>query len=215
MMRRSLLVLLVLSCTLCAQQIPEIRYRAVPDFLHLPPDLYFGEVAGVAVNSKGHIFVFSRGNTTGPAYGASAAQLLEFDADGRFLREIGHNLYAWSYAHTVKVDAQDNIWVTDKSPDVVVKFNPEGRVSMVFGRKQEASDERTGPLKEVKPPLPPEDGLFRQVTDVAWDSAATPTSATDTSTQESRRSTKMVTGSSLGENPATIRVSSILRTALP
>ena len=65
MMRRSLLVLLVLSCTLCAQQIPEIRYRAVPDFLHLPPDLYFGEVAGVAVNSKGHIFVFSRGNTNG------------------------------------------------------------------------------------------------------------------------------------------------------
>jgi sugar lactone lactonase YvrE len=171
MMRRSLLVLLVLSCTLCAQQIPEIRYRAVPDFLHLPPDLYFGEVAGVAVNSKGHIFVFSRGNTTGPAYGASAAQLLEFDADGRFLREIDHNLYAWSYAHTVKVDAQDNIWVTDKGSDVVVKFNPEGRVSMVFGRKQEASDERTGPLKEVKPPLPPEDGLFRQVTDVAWDSA--------------------------------------------
>jgi hypothetical protein len=42
---------------------------------------------------------------------------------------------------------------------------------MVFGRKQEASDDGTGPLKEAQPPLPPEDGLFRQVTDVAWDSA--------------------------------------------
>jgi hypothetical protein len=40
---------------------------------------------------------------------------------------------------------------------------------MVFGRKQEASDEETGPLKHPKPPLPPEDGRFRQVTDVAWD----------------------------------------------
>jgi hypothetical protein len=78
-------------------------------FLHLPSDLYFGEVTGVAVNSKGHIFVFSRGDTTGPAYGAAAAQLLEFGSDGRFLREIGHNLYAWSYAHTVKIDPQDNI----------------------------------------------------------------------------------------------------------
>ena len=44
----------------------EIRHRSVPEFLKLPPDLYFGEVAGVAVNSKGHVFVFSRGNTTGP-----------------------------------------------------------------------------------------------------------------------------------------------------
>jgi len=80
-------------------------------------------------------------------------------------------LYAWSYAHTVKIDPQDNIWVTDKGSDVVVKFNPQGRISMVFGRKQEASDDGTGPLKEPNPPLPPEDGLFRQVTDVAWDSA--------------------------------------------
>ena len=123
------------------------------------------------MNSKGHIFVFSRGNTTGPAYGAASAQLLEFGSDGKFLREIGHNLYAWSYAHTVKIDPQDNIWVTDKGSDVIVRFTPEGRVSMVFGRRQEASDDGTGPLKEVKPPLPPEDGLFRQVTDVAWDSA--------------------------------------------
>src|SRR5215831_1848045 len=162
-MKWSVLVLLIAVCSIRAQQtpVPEIHYRSVPDFLHLPDDLYFGEVAGVAVNSKGHIFVFSRGNTTGPAYGAAAAQLLEFSADGKFLREIGHNLYAWSYAHTVKIDPLDNIWVTDKGSDVVVKFTPEGRVSMVFGRKQEASDDGTGPLKEVHPPLPPEDGLFR------------------------------------------------------
>ena len=40
---------------------------------------------------------------------------------------------------------------------------------MVFGRKQEASDEGTEPLKHPKPPLPPVDGMFRQVTDVTWD----------------------------------------------
>jgi DNA-binding beta-propeller fold protein YncE len=168
-----LFVWLVAVGSLRAQDAPvaEIRYHSVPDFLKLPADLYLGEVAGVAVNSKGHIFIFSRGNTSGPAYGASAAQLLEFGADGSFVREIGHNLYAWSYAHTVKVDAEDNIWVTDKGSDMVIKFNPEGRVAMVFGRKQEASDDGTGPLKEPEPPLPPEDGLFRQVTDVAWDAA--------------------------------------------
>jgi NHL repeat len=163
---------MVLSCRAQqSAQVPEIPYRSVPDFLKLPGDLYLGEVAGVAVNSKGHVFVFSRGNTTGPAYGAAAAELLEFGADGRFLREIGHNLYAWSFAHSVKVDGQDNIWVTDKGSDMVIKFSPAGRVVMVFGRKQEASEEGTGPLQHVQPPLPPVDGLFRQVTDVAWDAA--------------------------------------------
>jgi DNA-binding beta-propeller fold protein YncE len=160
-----------LAAPLLAQQPKEIRYTSVPDFLKLPPDMHLGEAVGVAVNSKGHIFVFSRGNTTGPAYGASAAQLLEFAPDGRFIREIGHNLYAWSFAHSVRIDKDDNIWVADKGSDMVIKFNPEGRVVMVFGRKQEASDEGTEPLKHPKPPLPPVDGMFRQVTDMAWDAA--------------------------------------------
>ena len=150
---------------------PEIKFKAETDFLKLPADLYFGEVAGVAVNSKGHVFVFSRGNTTGPAYGAAAAQLLEFDADGKYVREIGHHLYAWSFAHAVKVDKEDNIWVADKGSDMVIQFGPDGRVQMVFGRKQEASDEGTEPLKHPKPPFPPIDGQFRQVTDMAWDAA--------------------------------------------
>jgi DNA-binding beta-propeller fold protein YncE len=162
-----------LAAPLLAQQppVPEIRYQSVAEFLKLPTDIELGEAAGVAVNSQGHVFVFSRGNSTGPAYGARAAQLLEFNSNGTFLREIGHNLYAWSFAHSVKVDRQDNIWVTDKGSDLVIKFNPQGRVTLVLGRKQEASDEATAPLKHVKPPLPPVDGMFRQVTDVAWDRA--------------------------------------------
>src|SRR5437879_8922992 len=170
-MRRLLLLFSLVGSLFAQSSVPEIKFRSMPDFLKLPPDLYLGEAAGVAVNSKGHIFVFSRGSSSGPAYGASAAQLLEFSADGKFLREIGHNLYAWSFAHTVKVDKDDNIWVTDKGSDMVIKFNPDGHVVMVFGRKQEASDEGTEPLKHVKPPLPPVDGMFRQVTDIAWDAA--------------------------------------------
>src|SRR5712675_459406 len=157
--------------TFAQEPAPEIPFTSVPNLLKLPKDLYLGEASGVAVNSKGHIFVFSRGNSIGPAYAASAAQLLEFAADGTFIREIGHNLYAWSFAHTIRVDKEDNIWAADKGSDMVVKFNPAGQVVMVFGRKQEASDEGTEPLKHPKPPLPPVDGMFRQVTDMAWDSA--------------------------------------------
>lgn len=171
-MKRSVLFLFLATAgSLLAQEarVPEIPFRSVPQFLKLPPDLYLGEVAGVAVNSKGHVFVFSRSGSPGPAYGARAAQLLEFNPQGTFLREIGHDLYAWSFAHSVKIDKDDNIWVADKGSDMVIKFDPQGRVAMVFGRKQEASDEGTEPLKHPKPPLPPVDGMFRQVTDMAWD----------------------------------------------
>ena len=150
---------------------PAIPFESVPDPIHLPNNLYLGEVSGVATNSHGHVFVFNRGNTTGPAYAAAAAQLLEFDAHGNFVREIGRNLYAWSFAHDVKVDRADNVWVTDKGSDLVVEFDPAGKVRMVIGRKQEASDEDTEPLRHPKPPLPPVDGRFRQVTDITWDSA--------------------------------------------
>jgi hypothetical protein len=165
--------LLVLLCTplLAQQQVPIIAFDSVPNILKLPKGMYLGEVTGVAVNSKGHIFVLSRGNTTGPAYAAAAAQLLEFAPDGKFVREIGKNLYAWSFGHSVRVDRDDNIWAVDKGSDMVIKFNPAGQVVMVFGRKQEASDEDTAPLKHPKPPLPAEDGRFRQVTDVTWDPA--------------------------------------------
>ena len=150
--------------------IPEIAFDSAPNFFQLPAGMYFGEVTGIAVNSKQHIYVLSRGNTSGPAYGAAAAQLFEFDPSGKFVREIGRNLYAWSFAHAVRVDREDNVWVADKGSDVVVRFDPEGRVLMVFGRKPEASDQGAHPLEHVKPALPPIDGFFRQVTDMAWDS---------------------------------------------
>ena len=172
-MTRWLFVLpfLIGSQAFAQQAVPTINFDSVPNPLKLPTNMYFGEVSGVAVNSKGHVFALSRGNTSGPAYAAAATQLLEFDKDGKFLREIGKNLYAWSFAHTVKIDPSDNIWVTDKGSDMVIKFDPDGRVLMVFGRKQEASDEDTAPLKHPKPPLPAEDGRFRQVTDMTWDPA--------------------------------------------
>jgi streptogramin lyase len=165
------LFFVLFSCAAFAQPeiSPGISFDSAPNYFKLPADLYLGEASGVAVNSKGHIFVFSRGNTTGPAYAATAAQLLEFTPDGKYLREIGHNLYAWSYAHAVRVDKDDNIWAVDKGSDMVIKFNPEGRVAMVFGRKKEASDEGAGPWTHVTPPRPAIDGQFRQPTDVTWD----------------------------------------------
>ena len=194
-MRRVLLAAIVLGVTMTpafAQTVPELPFESVPNPLKLPNDIHFGEIAGVAVNSRGHVFVFSRGNSVGPSYMATASQLLEFDANGNFVREIGKNLNAWSYAHAVRVDPQDNIWVVDKGSNMILRFTPEGRVDWVFGRKGEASHlivppdyqtvmarllDRVGVDVEIPEknnprwPLPVHrDNSFNQPTDVAWDS---------------------------------------------
>jgi streptogramin lyase len=193
--RYVLLTLLLLGAAAlpsAAQSVPQLPFESVPNPLKLPDDVHFGEVAGIAVNSKGHIFVFSRGNSTGPSYMATAAQLLEFDGNGKFLREIGKNLYAWSYAHAVRIDKEDNIWVVDKGSDMILKLNPQGRVVWVFGRKGEASHYQvppdtastlTGLLSRAGVAITPpannnprnpvpvhRDNVFNQPTDVAWDS---------------------------------------------
>src|SRR5580693_4096960 len=110
-MKKPLLAfLLALAAPAFAQQTaPEIAFESVPNFPKLPDGMNFGEVPGVAVDSKGNVYVFTRSNSaTGPAYGAAAAQLFEFTSQGDFIREIGKGLYAWSEAHTVRIDKGDN-----------------------------------------------------------------------------------------------------------
>ena len=79
--------------SIAQQSVPQIPFDSVADFPKLPDGMNFGEVPGVAVNSKGHVFVFTRSNSAnGPAYAPTAAQLLEFTAEGDFVREIGKGL---------------------------------------------------------------------------------------------------------------------------
>jgi hypothetical protein len=170
-MKRFLIaVVVMLAAAPQAQQaVPEIPFDSVPNFLKLPPDMNLGEASGVAVNSKGDVAVFTRSNSAGgPAYGATASQILLFDKTGKYLRELAKGLYAWSYAHAIRFDKDDNLWAIDKGSDMIVRLNPEGHVTMVFGRKKEASDEAE-PWTRVTPPRPPVNGQFRQPTDVAWD----------------------------------------------
>jgi ABC-type molybdate transport system substrate-binding protein/sugar lactone lactonase YvrE len=158
------------AAALTAKNVPEIQFDSVADFLKLPAGMNFGEVSGVAVNSKGHVFVFTRSNSAGgPAYAPTAAQLLEFGPKGEFVKEIGKGLYGWSFAHTVRVDKDDNVWAVDKGSDLVIKFNPAGRVVWVFGRRSESADDEAKAWEHPDPPLPAIDGRFRQPTDVAWD----------------------------------------------
>src|SRR6185295_874374 len=140
-----------------AQNVPEIPMTSVPNFFKLPPDLYFGEGIGIATNSKGHVFVFTRSGDT---------RLFEFDQNGNYVREIGQGVYGLEFAHAVRVDRDDNIWTVDEGTNMVIKFNPEGRVVMVLGRRPEPV---AGAFDSTQPAAPPEKYRFGRPTDVTWD----------------------------------------------
>jgi hypothetical protein len=143
-----------------AQNVPEIPFESVPTFLKFPPNIYLGEGIGVATNSKGHVFVYTRSGDT---------RLFEFDQNGAFVREIGQGLYGFAFAHAVRVDPQDNIWTVDEGSNMVIKFNPAGRVAMVIGRRPEAVEELTNFSGQGSAPNSNKPYSFNRPTDVAWD----------------------------------------------
>ena len=102
---------------------PPLDYKPVPEAFKLPAGANFGGTSGIAINSKGNIFVLHRG----------PMPVMEFDADGAFIRGFGDGLF--DRPHGLRIDAQDNIWATDVAAHVVYKFNPGGRLEMVLGVK--------------------------------------------------------------------------------
>lgn len=146
------LAALLAAGTVSAQlNFPEIPYDAV-DALTLPPNLYIGEAAGVATNSKGDIFVYTRTGTPVVTTAGSRAvshggsRLFQFDRTGKFTREIGQGVYGFLQAQQVRVDPQDNVWVVDQLSTQVIKFDSNGRIQMVLSRKPEAMNIPNAPL---------------------------------------------------------------------
>ena len=139
---------------------PEIPFVSVPNPIKLPAGLYMGEGTGVATNSRGHIFVFTR---------SGESRLFEFDRNGAFIKEFGTGSYGFAFAHAVRVDRDDNVWAVDEGTNVIQKFSPDGKLLMVLGK-------RSDPLVQIS--LMPGSGQysgankpysFHRPTDIGWD----------------------------------------------
>ena len=156
--------------------VPAIPFDSMPNPLKYSADMNLGEVLGVAVNSKGRIVVLNHPGSasSGPLYGNATTQLLEFDENGKFAREIGRGVYGLGYAHSVRFDKYDNLWVVDKGTNAVMRFNPAGFVTLNLGRRPEGPDEpswfKGNGLARSEPAPAHVDGQFRTPTDIAWDS---------------------------------------------
>jgi hypothetical protein len=154
-------------------QVPEIAYDSTPNLLKLPDHIYLGEAAGVATTSKGNILVYTRTGgvaTTGASrwFTHGGSRLFEFDSNGKYMREIGQGVYGFLFAQAVKVDPQDNIWVVDRGSNMVLKFDPAGRMAMTLSRKPESVNLGGGGGGGAR--AVPGDNFVRP-TDVAWDAA--------------------------------------------
>jgi hypothetical protein len=166
--------------------VPVMNFDSAPNPLMLPDDVYLGEVGGVATNSRGDIFVYTRTGhptlslATARPFAHNGSRLFQFDRNGKFTREIGQGLYGFLFAAQVRVDPQDNIWVVDELSAMVMKLDPQGRVAFLLGRKPEAVQ---NPPRSGAPAAGGEGGggrggapgagaqqdVFNRPTDVAWD----------------------------------------------
>ena len=166
-MKRSWQTLLVAAAVVAGRvllaqfSVPEIPFdsAATPDLLRFPDNVHMGEAAGVATNSKGDVFLFTRtGNPyvtlgTSRAVSHGGSRLFQFDKTGKFVREIAQGAYGLLQAQQVRVDPQDNVWIVDQMSTQVIKFDPTGRVQMILSRKPEAMRVPALPL------LPPATGV--------------------------------------------------------
>ncbi len=194
---------LAFGASLAAQSVRDIPFDAA-DLLKTPLDVFVGEVSGVGQNSKGQIFVYTR---TGHPYATigdnrtfarGGSRLFQFDRTGKFERELGQMVYGFNAAIGLRVDPQDNVWTIDEAASQVVKFDTEGRVALVLGRKPETINVRPAAGRggpgggeggggegggragaagggRGGPAGPPGSGIpgstFNRPTDVAWDRA--------------------------------------------
>jgi sugar lactone lactonase YvrE len=112
---------------LIPQNAPDLDYTPIADPFTLPAGTTMGAPASVAFDSKGHLWVLNRGPVA----------LMEFEPDGKFIRSFGEG---FTRTHGLRIDRDDNLWVTDVGAHIVVKLSPQGETLLTLGTKGQAGD---------------------------------------------------------------------------
>jgi hypothetical protein len=169
--------------------VADIAFDSNASPLTLPDDIYLGEVGGIAANSKGDIYVYTRtghptisiGSSRAFAHGGS--RLFQFDRTGKFVRELGKDSYGMLVAQQVRIDQQDNVWIVDQMAGYVNKLDAAGRPVLLLGRKAESinvpanagrgggGEGGGGRGRGGLPGAGAQSDVFNRPTDVAWDAA--------------------------------------------
>ena len=131
----------------------KIEFEVIKGWEQLPgSDYAFVEVAGVACDSKDHVYVFNRGKYP----------VIIFDKEGKFLNAWGAGEFVGP--HGIFIDHADNLWLADDKNHVVHKYTADGKKLMTLGEPGKAAD--TGYMIGVSP-VRRAAGPFHRVTNVA------------------------------------------------
>lgn len=98
-----------------------VGYQVVADWPRRQPGDVWGAMPGIAVDSQDRVWTFNRGEMPVQCYAA----------DGSFIRGWGQGRFGLS--HHVKIDRDDNIWLSDVGQHVVQKFTPSGELLLTLG----------------------------------------------------------------------------------
>ncbi len=134
--------------------IPALPFHLVDNFFHYPAYSVIGRLSGVAVGSNGNILALNRGYHP----------VLEFKADGTFVRTWGEGSRMFEGAHTLRFDRQGDLWYIDAADNMIFHFDKEGRTVGTLGTNPEPWTWLTHVIERAVPGR----ANFYQQTDIGW-----------------------------------------------
>ncbi|HXS55230.1 MAG TPA: peptidyl-alpha-hydroxyglycine alpha-amidating lyase family protein [Hanamia sp.] len=115
-----------------------IKYELVKDWLKLPDGIIFGNPTGIAVDTNQNIIVFQRADRKWSLLGSMPDKpihdktvLIINKDNGKLVNSWGDDLFIMP--HGLKVDNENNIWLTDVGLNQVFKFSHDGKLLMKLG----------------------------------------------------------------------------------
>ena len=103
-------------------------YEVNDDWAKLP-DGWAMPAAAVTVDSRDRVYCFNR---------TPDHPIVVFDREGNYLSSWGAGLFA--FPHTIRVDADDNLWLVDRDHGQMLLFTSEGTLLRTVGTRGHRSD---------------------------------------------------------------------------
>ena len=134
-------IAIVIVCTLCfSLRAADMHYNIVHEWPVLPENKILDKVSAVAVDSKGNVFILTRGGREWPDSNIldttpiATPTIFVFDGKtGELLNKWGENTFAMP--HNLTIDSHDNIWIADVALHQVFKFSHEGKLLFSIGER--------------------------------------------------------------------------------
>ena len=98
-------------------------YEEVVAWAQLPAGTTWHQMSGLDIDSKGYIYALQR----------TPSMVMIFDSKGKFVRSWGDGMFP--KAHALRIDRQNNVWITDRELHQVLKFTRDGKLLMELGTK--------------------------------------------------------------------------------